>query len=185
MNQIALVFLILFCFSCDQNKYIRKYKLPKISSANILVSDSNKEKSNLIFKWTAPNDWVISNNGSMRIGSYNVPFNNNQYADLSITYFKGDGGGLMQNINRWRGQLNLKELSLDEIKDAAVYGNSSIGSYKMFEIVDTLNTSRAFLCFIISTDSSTIFLKLDSSFEGINTLENNIKNFVATFKYTR
>ena len=118
----------------------------------------------------------------MRIGSYQIPYGD-KFADLSITFFKGDGGGLLQNINRWRGQLNLEELTLSEVNNSAYIGNCSIGVYKMYKIFNEDNLSRAFLCFIVTLDESTLFLKLDSSLDGIVFLEDELKKFMSSFEF--
>ena len=125
---------------------------------------------------------TVGEKKTMRVGSYKIPYNQ-EYADLSITYFKGDGGGLVPNINRWRGQLNLDLLSLEEVSDMAMYGNSPIGSYAMFKIINNFNLNKAFLSFIISMEESTVFLKLDCTVECLNLLEKDIKSFINTFQY--
>ena len=118
----------------------------------------------------------------MRIGSYQIPYKD-KFADLSITFFKGDGGGLLQNINRWRGQLNLQESTLSEVNNSAYIGNSSLGIYRMYKIFNADDLSRAFLCFVVTLDESTLFLKLDASFDGIELLEDELKSFMNSFEF--
>jgi hypothetical protein len=60
--------------------------------------------------WTAPAAWTAKANGPMRKGSYAVKGNGAE-ADLSITAFPGDTGGLLANVNRWRGQVSLPPLA--------------------------------------------------------------------------
>lgn len=65
--------------------------------------------------WTAPAQWTAKPNGPMRKGSYSVKGDGGE-ADLSITAFPGDTGGLLANINRWRGQVSLPPLTADQLE---------------------------------------------------------------------
>ena len=183
MNKIILILSIFFVFqSCDDKKHIRQYAIPKLISEPKQQLNNQKTVNQSRFKWTAPDHWILGKESSMRIGSYQIPYKN-KFADLSITFFKGDGGGLLQNINRWRGQLSLEESTLREINSSAYIGNSPIGDYKMFKIFNEDNLTRAFLCFVVPLDGSTLFLKLDSSLKGIEFLDNDLKNFMTSFEF--
>ena len=60
--------------------------------------------------WTAPAAWAAQPPRPMRKASFTVKGDNGATADLSITSFPGDTGGLLANLNRWRGQLALAPL---------------------------------------------------------------------------
>tara|TARA_B100000029_G_scaffold513266_1_gene612248 strand:+ start:1637 stop:2185 length:549 start_codon:yes stop_codon:yes gene_type:complete len=175
-----ILLLTLFLYSCNDSNYIKKYKLSKKTIQK--NQNLNIENSKLYFSWDSPDLWIKGEPSSMRVGSYKVPFSEGM-GDLSITHFPGDGGGLEANINRWRGQVNLLPLSLDEIVGMAIYGQSDIGPYKIFKIINENNPSSAFLCSIIEAKNSTIFVKLNIPLKGVYELENDFKNFSSTFKY--
>jgi hypothetical protein len=61
--------------------------------------------------WDAPAQWVSKPGSAMRKGSYAVPGSGGATADLSITAFPGDVGGMLANVNRWRGQVGLPPLA--------------------------------------------------------------------------
>ncbi len=65
-------------------------------------------------EWQAPADWQPMAVSAMRKGSYAVS-RGSAKADMSITAFPGDVGGLAANVNRWRGQLGL-----DPVDEGAV-----------------------------------------------------------------
>ena len=56
----------------------------------------------------------------MRKGSYSVTRDGGE-ADLSITAFPGSTGGLLANLNRWRGQLGLAPLAESELETSTVH----------------------------------------------------------------
>jgi len=60
--------------------------------------------------WTAPSHWTAKPASAMRRGSFAIKGDGGD-ADLSITAFPGSTGGLLANVNRWRGQLGLAPLA--------------------------------------------------------------------------
>ena len=46
----------------------------------------------------------------MRRGSFTIRGEGNATADLSIVALPGAAGGLVENLNRWRGQVGLASL---------------------------------------------------------------------------
>jgi hypothetical protein len=60
--------------------------------------------------WTAPADWQAKVLTTMRRGSFTIHGEGDTTADLSIIAFPGAAGGLVQNLNRWRGQIGLATL---------------------------------------------------------------------------
>ncbi len=64
--------------------------------------------------WTAPAHWTAKPASAMRKGSFAIK-DGDAEADLSITAFPGDTGGLLANLNRWRGQIALPPLTQDQL----------------------------------------------------------------------
>ena len=59
-------------------------------------------------QWTVPPGWKREGERPMRLASFSIPGDaGGRAADLSISTLGGAGGGLLSNINRWRGQLGL------------------------------------------------------------------------------
>ncbi len=88
--------------------------------------------------WTAPATWTPKAGSSMRKGSYAVKGDGLE-ADLAITAFPGDTGGLHANLNRWRGQVGLPPASPAEL-DAAVQHLDGQGGLH-FEVIDLVAPS--------------------------------------------
>ena len=51
----------------------------------------------------------------MRRATFLVKGADGQTAEIAVSVFPGDVGGLMANINRWRGQIGLGPVAPDEI----------------------------------------------------------------------
>ncbi len=58
-------------------------------------------------QWTVPEGWEPGRPSQMRRGSFQVVGDDNKMADIAVTTFPGDVGGMLANINRWRGQIGL------------------------------------------------------------------------------
>jgi hypothetical protein len=69
--------------------------------------------------WTAPANWQAKPLGAMRLGSFAISSDGGD-ADISIIAFPGEAGGLLANINRWRGQLGLDPLAEGDLAGATI-----------------------------------------------------------------
>jgi hypothetical protein len=67
--------------------------------------------------WTAPAHWQSKPATSMRKATYTLAADGAE-AELAITAFPGDVGGDLANVNRWRGQVGLGNLSAAELAGA-------------------------------------------------------------------
>ena len=181
MKIYFLLFFILL-YGCDKSDNVKTYRLAKQNSQSSIAKSESQISSNLEFSWNAPDLWEKGKKTSMRLASYNVPYSNG-VADLSITNFSGDGGGMLSNVNRWRKQLDLPFQTAEEINNNVIIGVSSLGNYEIHKIINDNNKETAFLCSILSIENSTIFVKLISTISGIKELENQFKDFCSSFKY--
>jgi hypothetical protein len=61
--------------------------------------------------WTTPAGWVEKPGSGFRYATFVIPGPGGQTGDLSITQLSGVAGGLLGNINRWRGQIGLPPIA--------------------------------------------------------------------------
>jgi hypothetical protein len=83
--------------------------------------------------WTTPIGWQTKPLGSMRLGSFSVSSSAGD-ADISIIGFPGEAGGLLANVNRWRGQLGLAPLADGDLAGATTALDGANGLH--FTVVD-------------------------------------------------
>jgi hypothetical protein len=57
--------------------------------------------------WEVPAGWQEQPPTAMRLASFLVTGANGEKADISVTRLMSAGGGLLPNVNRWRGQVGL------------------------------------------------------------------------------
>jgi hypothetical protein len=131
---------------------------PADSSETPNMPDSALQSS---LTWTAPADWQAKPLGQMRLGSYGVSSDAGN-ADISIIAFPGEAGGLLPNINRWRGQLGLAPLTEADLVGATTALDGAGGLH--FTIVDLSGQAAGvparMLGAILSFGGQTYFFKL-------------------------
>jgi hypothetical protein len=77
--------------------------------------------------WTAPAEWQAKALTQMRSGSFTVRGEGDATADLSIIAFPGAAGGLVENLNRWRGQVGLASLDAAQVVAQATVVKTNAG----------------------------------------------------------
>ena len=117
------------------------------------ASDSN-------LTWTAPANWTAKAAGVMRKGSFSVKGDGGE-ADLSITAFPGSTGGLLANLNRWRGQLGIAPLAENELESNTEH--LEVGEFQLV-VVDFVGTAAGkptrLLGAVVPHGTDTWFFKL-------------------------
>jgi hypothetical protein len=58
-------------------------------------------------KWTKPEGWTEQPASGFRAGSFLSGEKDGERADISVVTLSGPAGGMLANVNRWRGQIGL------------------------------------------------------------------------------
>ena len=81
----------------------------------------------------------------------------------------------------WRGQINLDLHTEIEIQEYIQNGESPLGQFQWFTIINPENKETAFLASIFQTETHTIFVKLSATTDGIAQLKSQFLNFCKSF----
>jgi hypothetical protein len=92
---------------------IRVYEVPKEKPSVVTTRGSEQPDQDL--KWTKPDWWTEKTDTSFRLASYTA--GDEGSVDVSVTAFPDRAGGLLANINRWRGQIELEPVDEKELQD--------------------------------------------------------------------
>ncbi len=60
-----------------------------------------------ILKWKVPAQWTPIAAGQMQLAKFAVPQRGSARAEVSVSVFPSDTGGVLANVNRWRRQIGL------------------------------------------------------------------------------
>lgn len=170
---LLYITLILFQFSCKSDSNISVYKIKKINTSS---SKINANQNNRYLNWTAPNNWIEKAPKDFRLASFDIPISNGKMIDLSITTFPGDAGGIEQNVNRWRRQLNLDPKKINQILENSQKTSSMLGEYFIFDLNNPDNNNSIVAALIPYSDnnqtvSETIFIKMNGSIMALQELK--------------
>jgi hypothetical protein len=110
--------VLAFAVTACNNENISVYRIPKennqvsmqTGSGNLAPPPPTNPAS-----WTKPASWTEKALSEMRLGSFEVAGANGESADVSITAFPDDAGGLDSNVNRWREQVHQPALESEQL----------------------------------------------------------------------
>ena len=185
-SSFLLVFLLTALASCNNDR-IEVYKIPKegmkvameSESAALAPSPGNPAR------WTKPDGWSEQPLSEMRLGSFKVDGPNATSADVSVTAFPGEAGGLISNINRWRGQLQLAPLDEDQLSRSLQRTEvENVPTYLVdFQTAGNASKPSRILGAVLQTADRTWFVKMTGSPELIESQRQKFLDFVKSFRF--
>lgn len=114
-------------FTACQRAEIRVYRAPREKPA---LAD------------LVPSHWQQLAAGPMQQAKFQI-LRENQTVEVTLSIFPGDAGGLLANINRWRGQIGLKEAEPAEVAKLAESFEAAGPDAKIVDMTGTdAKTSR-------------------------------------------
>ena len=119
----------------------------------------------------------------MRLASFNTPFSEGS-GDVSVTTFGGSSGGITLNVNRWLGQIGLQSMSDSGIDAISVKKSGFLGEFSYFKLLNDKDQTTAILASIFQLKDRTVFVKLSSSVNGVNEIENDFIKFCNSLRQT-
>jgi hypothetical protein len=107
--------------------------------------------------WEVPASWRELPAGQMQVAKFAVPARGPAKAEVSISRFPSDTGGTLANVNRWRRQLGLAEVSEAELAGMV----SALGpSHPEGKLVDLTHEQRRLVGAIVPRSGAYWFYKL-------------------------
>ena len=126
--------------------------------------------------WEIPSTWKKGKPSSMRIASLKVSDQNGSELDISVTTFPGDVGGLLANVNRWIGQIELSPINQSSLEK---YCSSITIAGQAGHLVEAYGPKEAVLAGVLFLEEESWFFKL----LGNRTLaEKEKENFLSFIK---
>ena len=172
---ILLILISILILSCEPESHVRTYRLSK----KVEKSQDNLEKGakeDFKLGWEKPAIWDKVDGHSMRLASFSAPFKNGN-ADISITSFSGESGGVVSNVNRWLNQIDLDNMSENSINEIAEKKSGNLGDFLYFKLVNESNAQSAILAAIYQLENRTVFVKLSSTLIGSEEIESDFISF--------
>ncbi len=134
-------------------------------------------------EYKAPESWTNKGASGMRRAAFDVA-KGDQQAEVTVIDLTGDGGELLPNLNRWRGQVGLSAVSEEEMNKAAfeiAAGNKSWKSFRL-EGKSKDGSPQAMLVATWKSSDRAWFIKMQGSVALLKEEEGRFIEFVKSFQ---
>ena len=116
--------------------------------------------------WVTPEGWMaVPSTGGMRLASYAIQGTNGRTASVSVVPLGPEASGELDNVNRWRRELQLEpvtEAQIESLRQPVKIGSLDARMYELVSdqnILDGHFKSRT-LVSMLAVEQATIFFKL-------------------------
>ena len=160
---------------------------PPVAGAGLLSAQAPPADNGAQGKpvWQVPAGWQEVAAGQFLVAKFLVTGPDNAKANINISASPGDGGGLLGNVNRWRGQLRLGPLTETDINKLVSQVDTAGGKAMFIDMTGTdANGQKARLLGAIAPESNqTWFYKLMGNEQVVERENDAFSKFVQTAKY--
>ena len=137
-------------------------------------------------EWQVPVGWKEIDGGQFLIAKFILSGSDNSQAAVNVSMSAGDGGGVLGNVNRWRGQIGLSEQSQAEVEKLAQSVDIEGGKAMLVDMSGTDMKSGAktrLVGAIVPKGKQTWFYKLMGPAPLVELQKDAFTKFVQTAKY--
>jgi hypothetical protein len=89
------------------------------NSSPQIASVPAPENPNANSIWTIPSDWRQLPPSQFLLAEFSIAGANDAQAEVNVAELSGEGGGLLANVNRWRGQIGLGAVGENDLPQLA------------------------------------------------------------------
>ncbi len=134
--------------------------------------------------WQVPTGWKEIPGGAFLLAKFEV--GGTPQTTVNVSRSPGEGGGVLMNVNRWRGQLGLAPLSDEDITKEATSLDTSGGKAMVFDMTGTDARSgqkARLMAAIIPQGGQTWFYKLMGNEQVVDGQKDAFTQFIKSVKY--
>jgi hypothetical protein len=136
--------------------------------------------------WNVPPGWQSVAAGQFLAAKFVVAGSDGEEAAVNVSNSEGEGGGLVNNVNRWRRQLGLDELSEADVNRLVTTADVPGGKTLLVDMSGTdarTGQPTRLVGAMVSVGSRTWFYKLMGNDKLVAREKTAFTNFVETAKY--
>ena len=176
MRYAGIALGLIAALSACRKPEITVIDVPKPHPVSALAFSSKANQSRLHYQ--LPTGWTETNPGPMRLAQFSIPVDG-QAVMVSVTTLSGDAGGMLSNVNRWRGQLGLMPINDDGLTKIK---SEIAGKGLTFTTVDMVNPSsgKRVIGAVTRIESDTWFLKLEGTSAQLDRVKPQWDAFIRT-----
>jgi hypothetical protein len=147
-----------------------------VSNAPNLPNEPAGPPADVGATWTTPSTWTQEPPHQMRLASFKTPGG----AEIIITRFPGDVGGLLPNVNRWRGEVGLPDFATES--DAKAQTNVQMGGLRA-NIFDFAGSEKHVRVAMVKVNDDTWFFKLIGPASAVANQQPAFDSFLQSVKF--
>ena len=135
--------------------------------------------------WNVPANWVEKPPGPMIFKRFAVTEGAEGEGAVTVSFFPGDVGGVLANVNRWRGQLGLPAIEERELATVTESVDTPAGKTVLVDLTGMSNTGEParLVAAIVPHGDNTWFYKLLGNGAAVAREKESFVNFVKTVHY--
>ena len=130
--------------------------------------------------WQVPSGWKAAGPKPMRLASFDIPDAAGN-GDVSISKLNGDGGGLLANVNRWRGQVGLAPLEASALEANSTALTTAGGDRGTW--VELKGADKTILGAIVARDGVSWFFKMTAPVSVASQNREAFEKFVRSVRF--
>lgn len=137
-------------------------------------------------KWSVPAQWVATAPRAMIYKSFSVSGDSDAKAEVTVSFFPGDVGGVLANVNRWRGQLGQPQIEADQLASVTKALDTAAGPATLVDFSGTDSKTgqpARLVAVIVPHGDNTWFYKMLGNGALVENQKDAFVNFVKTVHY--
>ena len=137
--------------------------------------------------WVVPHGWEEKPGSGFRYATFVVPGEGSLAGDLSVTVLDGEAGGLLSNVNRWRGQIGLSDLTEGQLPGASKTIRPAGRAMTFVSFVSSDNLidgkyKKRLMAAVYTSQGKTWFFKLIGEDRLVRSAEGDVLKFLGSLK---
>lgn len=188
-TRLALLILPIALLGCEEEP-LRTYAAPKAptpAAQTVAPAVAPPEHDHVHVGWELPEGWrEAENTQSMRFATIHAGDAANP-VEVTVTHLPGDAGGIIANVNRWRGQLGLPPAEPGELT-SDMNAFDSEGAHGVVMLIEGPPSTEAtlpqpgILAAIITMEDRMWFLKATAPLEQLRPQREAFAQFARSFR---
>jgi hypothetical protein len=131
--------------------------------------------------YTTPDGWKEGKQTQFSLAAFRAG-EGSDVADVTVTALDGPAGGLLTNVNRWRGQIGLNDWTEDQFSKESVTLMAG-GAPAAYVDLGPGMGGKHILAVVLSRDGQTWFFKMGGSAEAVGRQKSAFEAFVKSVRF--
>jgi hypothetical protein len=136
--------------------------------------------------WQVPADWKEIAGGPFLVAKFSIGSGDKQQTSVNVSMSQGQGGGLLLNVNRWRGQLGLAPFSESDVTKQMTSVDTAGGKAMFVDMTGTdakTGSKARLVAAVVPQQGQTWFYKLMGDEQIVEREKDTFSKFVQSVKY--